>query len=193
MAPFAPYISEEIWKNLKQRGFVSNAPWPAYEETKIDVNALEYEELVKAVLDDTLSIIKAIGLTPKKLCYYAAAEWKWRAYMKALNLAEKGTLNTGNLIKGLVGEPDLKQLAKEIPKYAQKIVETVNKLSPEERKRRLSVGTINELELLCEAAPFFKREFNVPVEIFSETDTSRHDPKNRAQLSEPYRPAIYIE
>lgn len=36
LAPFAPHMCEEIWSVMGERGFVSLAPWPQFDETLID-------------------------------------------------------------------------------------------------------------------------------------------------------------
>jgi leucyl-tRNA synthetase len=57
----------------------------------------------------------------------------------------------------------------------------------------MKVGVVDENKVLKEAADFFKRELNAEVSVYSEEDLKRYDPKKRAQLAKPYRPAIYIE
>ncbi|MFA5365086.1 MAG: leucine--tRNA ligase, partial [Candidatus Bathyarchaeia archaeon] len=53
LAPFIPHICEELWSKLGNDGFVSLAPWPVYDQTKLDIQADETENLIKNVLDDT--------------------------------------------------------------------------------------------------------------------------------------------
>ncbi|MEM3538214.1 MAG: leucine--tRNA ligase, partial [Nitrososphaerales archaeon] len=43
LAPFAPYICEEIWEKMGKEGLVSVAEWPVYDESKIDERAEEIE------------------------------------------------------------------------------------------------------------------------------------------------------
>ena len=52
---------------------------------------------------------------------------------------------------------------------------------------------VDEFEALKSAADFFGKDFNAVIEVYRESDPSRYDPKGRAQLAQPYRPAIYIE
>jgi hypothetical protein len=47
--------------------------------------------------------------------------------------------------------------------------------------------------VLKEAEKFLKRELNAEIQVYGEDNALRYDPKHRAQLAKPYRPAIYIE
>jgi leucyl-tRNA synthetase len=193
LAPVTPHICEELWEKMGGKDFVSLASWPTPDEVKVDVKAEEHEALIKSTLEDTLNIVKATGMAPKKVCYFVAARWKWRAYQKALEKAISAKVIHGDLMKELMKDPDLKAIAKEVAGLVGQIVEEVNKMSDQRKNRQLKVGVINENEVLKEAEDFFKRELNAEVYIYSEDDLKRYDPKKRAQLAKPYRPAIYIE
>jgi hypothetical protein len=47
--------------------------------------------------------------------------------------------------------------------------------------------------VLKDAKSFLEKELNAKVEIYAEEDLARYDPKARAQLAKPNRPAIFIE
>lgn len=40
---------------------------------------------------------------------------------------------------------------------------------------------------------FFARELKVEVQVHAEDEEGMYDPKGRAKLAEPYRPAIFVE
>ena len=81
LAPFVPHLCEEVWREIGGDGFVSLASWPVFDAGRINVASEELERLVKAVLDDTLSILRATSLTPKKIVFYVASGWKWKVYL----------------------------------------------------------------------------------------------------------------
>src|SRR3990170_1972679 len=193
LTPVTPHICEEIWEKMGGKGFVSLASWPKPNKAKVDVKAEENEALIMSTLEDTLNIVKATGITTKKVCYYVAAPWKWMAYQKALEKAVSAKVNQGELMKELIKDPDLRTMAKQVVAFVGQMVEEVNKMSDQRKNRQLKVGVINENEVLKEAEGFFKRELNAEVSIYNEEDLKRYDPKKRAQLAKPYRPAIYIE
>jgi len=193
LAPVTPHISEELWEKTSGKGFVSLAAWPTPDRTKVDIEAEESEALIAGVMEDTLNIIKATSITPKKIHYYVATPWKWKAYSTALQRSASAKVAQSELMKELMKDNDMKKVAKELAKFAGQITDEVNRMSAERRQRQLHVGAIDENQVLNEAESFFKREFNAEIHIHREEDPERYDPKNRAQLAKPYRPAIYME
>jgi leucyl-tRNA synthetase len=193
LAPFAPHISEELWEMKDGKGFVSLSSWPRLDESKLDINAEESEALIISVMEDTLSIIKATGITPKKIYYYTASPWKWKAYLKALQKSVSAKVVQGDLIRELLKDPDLKTRAKEVAELVGKIMDEANRMPEETKKRLIQVEIMDENQILKEAEDFFKREFNAEIHFYNEEDTERYDPKKRAQTAKPYRPAIFVE
>jgi len=193
LAPVTPHVCEEMWEKVGGKGFISSASWPTADEAKIDVEAEENETLIESTLEDTLNIIKAMRITPKKIYYYTAAPWKWKAYSTAVKNSVSAKVTQSELMKELMKDNDMKKLAKQLAKFVGQLVDEVSRLSAERKQRLLQAGTMDENQSLKEAEAFFKRELNAEIIIHREEDPSRHDPKNRAQLAKPYRPAIYIE
>jgi leucyl-tRNA synthetase len=193
LAPVTPHICEELWEKMGSEGFVSFASWPTADEAKVDVKADENETLIESTLEDTLNIIKATNMTPKKIYYYAAAPWKWKAYLTAAKNSVSTKVVQSELMTELMKDNDMKKNAKHLAKFIGQLVDEVNRLSAERKQRHLRVGIIDEKQSLKEATLFFKREFNSEIIVYDEEDPKRHDPKNRAQLAKPYRPAIYVE
>jgi len=194
LAPVTPHICEELWEKMDGKGFISQAAWPTADPAKVDLKAEESEALVTATLQDTLDIIKATGIKSKKICYYTAAEWKHKAYAFATHKAgAEKKISQGNLMRELLNDPEMKKKAGQLAKFAGQITDEINKMSVEKKQRLNRIGAINEKTILGEARDFFERELNAEVHVYSEEDSRRYDPKNRAQLAKPYRPAIYIE
>jgi leucyl-tRNA synthetase len=63
----------------------------------------------------------------------------------------------------------------------------------DQKRRRLEAGELDEEALLNEAKGFLEKEFKAEILVYNEEDPLRYDPKKRANLAKPYRPAIYIE
>jgi len=193
LAPITPHICEELWEKMGGKGFVSTAAWPAPNLARIDIRAEESEALVSATLQDTLDIGKATGISPKKIHYYKAAAWKWHAYSTALQKSASAKVIQSELMKELMKDNEMKKQAKSLAKFAGQITDEINRMSAEKKHRQIEAGTMDESRILKEAEAFFRRELNAEVHIYSEDDSQRYDPKNRAQSAKPYRPAIYIE
>jgi leucyl-tRNA synthetase len=193
LAPFAPFISEEIWELMGHKDFISAAGWPKADESKIDIKAEEGEELVKGLLDDTLNIVRVTKIKPSRVVYYTSYEWKWMVYLSALQLAGEGSLDTGSLMKELMENGELKSRAKEVSAFVKKLGEEVRTVPSDMRERRMKIGILGESGILEAAKGFLGKELGADVSIYGEDDSGRYDPKNRAGFSKPYRPAIYVE
>ncbi|MEM0057862.1 MAG: leucine--tRNA ligase [Candidatus Bathyarchaeia archaeon] len=193
LTPFAPHICEELWEIMEGKGFASLAPWPKPDETKVDIKAEESEALIMRVLEDTRNIIKATKTKPKKVFYYTTAPWKWTVYLTALEKSMEGKITQSTMIRELLKDPDLKAKAEEVAEFVGKIVEEINQTQMEKKQRMIKAGKINETQILREAETFLKYELNAEVAIFEEDSIERYDPKNKAHLARPLRPAIYVE
>jgi len=193
LAPFIPYVCEEIWSKMNKKGFVTLAEWPTFNEKRVNVKAEETENLVTNVLEDTSNILRATKITPKRICYYSAASWKWKIYLKALEKSVASKIVLSDFMKELMKDSELRKMAEKVAKFASQAIAEINEMPEEKKRRQLQIGAINEQETLAEAVKFFEREFNAKITTYREDDTERYDPKKRAELAKPYRPAIYIE
>jgi leucyl-tRNA synthetase len=189
LAPVAPHICEEIWEIMDKNGFISTSSWPKPDPTKIDVAAEENEEFLINLLEDTENIIKATKIKPQKIFYYVATPWKWKIYLKALEKSMQGKIELKELMK--VIPPDEKN--KEIVKFALKVIEQI-KTIPEKRKRNiLKIVTIDEIKTIESAKEFLKERLKAEIAVYNEKDEEIYDPKQKATMAMPLRPAIYIE
>jgi leucyl-tRNA synthetase len=193
LAPFTPHLCEEIWEALGKEGFVSTADWPVSDDSKVDLKALSGEELVASVREDTISILAATKLAPKKVVFYVAAPWKWRIYLDALMTARDGVLQVSRLMRLTMGDAELRKDAKRVSSFVQELVEDLAKAPKELVDGRLSAGRSDEFQIISEARIFLAKELKADVYVYHEDDESRYDPRSRARLAEPYRPAIYVE
>jgi leucyl-tRNA synthetase len=193
MAPFTPFLSETIWSMMMKKGFVSTAEWPQPDATLTDEKAEEVENLIRTTVDDVASILKTTGMTAKRLYLYAAAEWKWRLYLKALEIASKGPLEIPELMKAASADTALRERMKEISKLAPRLAKEIQSTATDMQEKRRRLGRINEREALEDAAGFLGKESKCQVVVFDESDDAKYDPKARAQTAQPFRPAIYVE
>jgi leucyl-tRNA synthetase len=193
LAPFAPHLCEETWNLLGEEGFVSLALWPKPDEKLVDMGVEESENFVKELMEDTQNVIHATKTIPSKMYYYTAAQWKWKLYLTVLKKVTEEKLETSALIRELLREPEMREHAKEIANMIPKVAEEVMKMPEAKRKTQLNIEALDEYEILEEAKDFLKEEFKAEIHIFREDDQKRYDPKQRAKLAKPYRPAIFIE
>jgi len=193
LAPFAPYICEEIWQKMGGESFVSTASWPTCDGGKIDVKAEELEEMVRNMVEDTNSIVKATGIKPSRLCYYVASGWKWKVYLKVLEKVESEEFDVSSTIRELLTELRPAKDAKRLSDYVRRLAEEFKEMPPELRRRRLRIGVLEEYETLLGAVEFYNKMFDAETSVYREEDPEKYDPKSRAAFSQPHRPAIYVE
>ena len=78
-------------------------------------------------------------------------------------------------------------------KHIQSASKEVLQLSPDAKIRFRETEIIDELGALRDANEFLQNELRAEILVYEEDDDSRYDPKSRANLAKPLRPAIYIE
>jgi len=193
LAPFSPFMCEELWSQAGEEGFISVAAWPRFDADKLDLAAEEQENLVIDVMADTQNILKAMKISPKRICYYTAAPWKWKICLKVLEKTLAGGANIGLLMKEFASDSDLRSHMKEISGMVPRIIKALTKVSGERKANMLNVAVADEKAILKGAAVFLRERFKSETSVYSEEDQQRFDPKNRASMALPYQPAIYIE
>jgi len=193
MAPFTPYLCEELWHLIGNEGFVSTAEWPMPRDSNIDWEAEEAERLVTNLLEDTSNIVRATKIAPKRICYYVSAPWKWKTYLGTLEESVLKKAEMKDLMRNILSDPELREKAKKVSEFVNQAISEINQMSEDRKTRLIKIGTVDEERILNEAKKFLQREFNVIVSIYGEEDPERYDPRDRARLAKPYRPAIYIE
>jgi len=193
IAPFAPHLCEEVWNGMGEKGFISMAEWPRSNEEQVDNLAEEQENLVRDVIDDTLNVLKATKITPKKIVYYTASPWKWKVYVKVLEKSATGGVRMNEVMKDLVADTELKPYLKETAKLAAKLSKDVAGIPEKRRNIVLKIKMLADKEALEDAEDFLAERFKAQVTIYSEEDKKRYDPRQRAATALPGRPAIYVE
>jgi hypothetical protein len=97
------------------------------------------------------------------------------------------------LMKEVMAIAKLLRRARRVAPFARKLVDELVKTPPEIVTARRRLGYIDEERLLNATKEFYTGEFQASFEIHREDRPEIDDPKGRAPLAEPYRPAIYIE
>ncbi len=193
LAPFAPFICEELWSQTGEEGFISVAKWPICDPARVDVAAEEQENLVTGVMGDTNNILKAMKIAPARIVYYTAVGWKWQVYLKVVAKAAAGEAKINELMKEFAADPALKAHMKDIAPMVPRIVKALTKVSGERKVNMAKIGEVNEKQILESTLSFYKDRFNAEISVYIESDEQRFDPKHRASMAMPYQPAIYIE
>ncbi|NLD65624.1 MAG: leucine--tRNA ligase [Crenarchaeota archaeon] len=193
LAPFAPFLCEELWSRTGEDGFISVANWPLFDDSKVDAASEEQENLITDIMADTNNILKAMKITPTRICYYTPASWKWDLYLKILEKTLTGEVKINELMKEFAANKDLKPHMKEVANMVPRVIKALTKVSGIRKSNMQKIRIINEQFILEESLLFLKNRFNAEIDVYSEDDADRFDPKRRASMAMPYQPAIYVE
>jgi leucyl-tRNA synthetase len=193
LAPFTPYTCEELWSKSGEKVFISVAAWPKADAGLMDVVAEEQENFIVDLIEDTLNILKATKIAPKRICIYTAARWKWQVYLKVLERTLSGDVRIGEVMREAAAEKALKPHIKEVASLVPRVIKALTKLSAERKANVLKIGTMDEKGIVEDAVGFLQERFNAQISVYNEDDVRRHDPKGRAGLAMPGQPAIFIE
>jgi leucyl-tRNA synthetase len=193
LAPFAPHLAEEFWERFGKQGFITLSPWPKAEEYRKSNKAELIEDLIQQTLEDISNIMKATKKKPKRIFLYTATKWKWEVTKKVIKQTEDDVFDSRKFVKELAQEEKLKPHMKKIIKHIQTVSKEVVQFSPDAKRRFIETEIIDELWALRDAHEFLHNELHAEIQVYEEDDDSRYDPKSRASLAKPLRPAIYIE
>jgi len=193
MTPFTPHLCEEIWEKMGGEGFIAFAEWPKVDESYVSQESEVLERMIQTIMEDIQKITRVTGISPAKIHFYTADGWKWKIYLKALELAKREQLDVGTLIKEAFKDAEMKVRSKAVPGYARQIVDDVIKLPDTEAELRLKMGQLNEVNILMDAVSFIEGENGCEVAVSAESDPWTEDPAKRAHRAKPYRPAIYVQ
>jgi len=193
LSPFAPHIAEEIWEKLGNSELASKSAWPSSIGIEIDSKSIQTETLLKSIIDDINNILKVTKISPKKITIYTAEQWKSKAYNSILKNVLDGQTNIGTIIKSLIANKETEQIKKD-PDFVKKTLNDILSEPVELRKGRMNIDQIDEKQIISsELSSLVKNDYNVELSVFSESDSEKYDPKNKAKAARPFKPAILIE
>jgi len=193
LSPFAPHIAEEIWEKLGNLELASKSAWPSSIGIEIDSKSIQTETLLKSIIDDINNILKVTKISPKKITVYTAEQWKSKAYNSILKNVLDGQTNIGTIIKSLIANKETEQIKKD-PDFVKKTLNDILSDPVELRKGRIDIGQIDEKQIISsELSSLVKNDYDVELSVFSESDSEKYDPKNKAKAARPFKPAILIE
>jgi len=192
LSPFAPHIAEEMWEMLGNTKTVSKSTWPT-PEIQDNNNAVLTENLLSSTMNDIASIIKVTKISPKQIVIYTADSWKSKAYHQILKNVNSGQTDIGLLIKELIANKNTEKIKKE-PDFVKKTLKDILSEPTELRDAKIIAGEIDEkLSISSELTSLIENDYGIKLQVFSESDSDKYDPKNKARLARPFKPAILIE
>jgi len=168
LSPFIPYTSEEIWKMLGNRGFISNDRWP--EKMERNIKAEVEERYIINLIEDIKSVIK---LSKK--------DWVEKIYIKA---AEEEKYNIFEILTKNKGEAFKVCKDKKIVEAMIKFMKNNNYFFDEGG----NLVRIDEIDIIKRNKSFIEKEIGANLEIIEKDKEFLEKEK----LALPYKPAIYV-
>ncbi|WKT58988.1 hypothetical protein QVH35_05770 [Candidatus Nitrosotenuis chungbukensis] len=166
--------------------------WPQVSE-KIDGYAIQSEELLKSIIGDIANILKVTKIAPQKITIYTADSLKAKAYHFVLDKIMSGQTNMGIIMKDLIANKETEEIKKN-PDFVQRTIKDILSESTDLRKIKLEILDFDEKKLIAsELSGLIRADFNVEMQVFSESDPAKYDPKNKSKTARPFKPAILIE
>jgi len=198
LAPFAPFISDEVWEKIDNSSTsIIFAGWPSADEDKMDIVAEESEQLIMNLIFDLQKIVRVTRINPKKIIFYTTAHWKLKVYNKILSsVFLKSNPNFGDIMKQLIKDPETTK-AKNDSNMVRKMIEDILSDPIETRNRRLRLEDFDERLPIEDARNLLSLESgneHAEILVYSEdnTDQSGYDQKHKAKFARPFKPAIYL-
>ena len=182
LAPFTPFICEELWSNMGKNGFISVAHWPKYDESKIDKKTESISAFIDSTRTDIMEVLKLAKIEkPGKIKLFVAEKWKYK-FMEKLKALMQKTRNTNELMKELMSS-ELKQHGSEIAKLIPKFLGDKAKI-PE-----FILEQETETQALKDASENYGEEFKCKVEVIAAEESK--EPKSKHAM--PGKAAILVE
>jgi len=181
MAPFTPFMAEDLNHELGGKGLVSQADWPSPKDFPLNEGAELAEAVLNRVVDDARSIMRVVR-GKSKLNVYVCSD-SARNYFVELASAKRKNENVGAVIKkysALKIQPD-------------RVFRLTFDLGDEMMAKILSHKGFDEYRALSEATGFLASELGVKVSVQKAGAKDIHDPANKAKDALPTKPGFYLE
>ena len=183
IAPFMPHVAEEMWEKLGRKHyaadapFVSTAPLPAGDRSKVDETLEQAEDYILRNKEDISSILKLVKIEkPSRIELFVASAWKRKLRCIAANEKKFDTA-----MKIAMADAEIKPHAAEVAKVLMAYIKNVGSLGE-------TPSSEFELEALKNAVKLIEEEFGAAVSFCMEEETAIPKAKNAL----PGKPSILV-
>ena len=182
MAPFAPFMAEDLNHELGGKGLVTQADWPSPKDFRLNEEAELAESVVNKVLGDARNVLKVVKGPRSKLNVYASSDAA-KSYFVELASAKQKKENVGQLVKKFAA----------LKIQPERVFKLTYELGEEMLGKLLSHRGFDEYKFLSEAAEYMSRELGIKVIVQKAGAKGIHDPANKAKDALPTKPAFFLE
>jgi len=182
IAPFAPFVAEEMHHELGGKGLVCQADWPSLKDFPRDEGAELAEIVVDRLVEDARNVLKVVKGRKSLLNVYVASDAA-RSYFLDITSAKERKENVGAVVR--------KYSAMKIP--PDRIFKLAYELGEDLVSRFASAHKLDEYQVLTGAASFISQELGVEVRVQKAGTKDANDPAGRAKDALPMKPALYLQ
>jgi len=182
MAPFTPFVAEQLNRELGGKGLASQADWPSLKDFPVDEAAELSEILLSRVVDDARRVLKVVKTKRSKLNVYVASN-EARDYFLALAKAREKKEDIGAVVKRFGA----------LKIGPERVFRLQYEAGEELLKRYLAEPKFDEFKTLDDASKFISSELGIKVAIQRAGRSGLRDPGNRAKDALPLKPAFFLE
>jgi leucyl-tRNA synthetase len=100
--PYAPHITEELWQLQGQKGLLSSAPWPAYDESLTKLEEVEYPVQIDGKI--RFRLILAADLGSEEVLTAVRGHERYGEFLSGKSIA-KEIVVPGRLVSLVTGPP----------------------------------------------------------------------------------------
>jgi leucyl-tRNA synthetase len=182
MAPFTPFMAEELNHELGNKGLACQADWPALKDFPLDEEAELAETIVSKVIEDARNVLKVVKGPRSKLNVYVSSD-SARSYFMDLVAAKQKRENVGVVVKkfsALKIGPD-------------RVFKLSFELGEEMVGKYLAHRGFDEYGALSDASEFMSGELGVTVSVQKAGGKGISDPANKGKDALPMKPAFFLE
>ncbi len=185
MAPYTPFIAEELWNRVAGEGFVVNSSWPVVEDKYYSPEALLAFEYISRLISDGREIIRVRKKEPVKVKIYVVKQHEYSMLHKALKYINE-TKSMKDYIRDVISS--MTGDKKKIAQKARQVFELASSLSPY-IKELIREKSIDEKSVIDSMKEWIEKQIGAPIEVYYAEETVM--PVGKTSI--PFKPAIYIE
>jgi leucyl-tRNA synthetase len=182
IAPFTPFIAEELHHELGGKGLVSQADWPSLKDFPVDEGAELAEIAIGRVLEDARNVLKVVRGPRSALNVYVASDGA-RSYFLEMISARQKKEDVGVVVKkftALKTQPD-------------RVFKLAFELGEDLLAKFASQREFDEYSVLSGAEKFLSKELGVEVKVQEAGREETRDPAGKAKDALPMKPALFLE
>ncbi len=185
MAPYTPFIAEELWSRIGGEGFVVNSSWPIVEDKYYSQEALLAFEYISRLISDIREIIRVRRKEPIKVKIYVVKQHEYSILHKALKYINESK-SMKDYIKDVIST--IAGDKKKIAQKARQVFELASSLSPYIKELAMK-KSIDEKSIIDSMKGWIEKQIGASIEVYYAEETVMPVGK----ISIPFKPAIYIE